>query len=69
MKNFMDSLSISFTFASISLPKFFLMLFRSLNQVARIVEARLAKIPKSHIVKYWHHCSLMLYKYLYFTKI
>ena len=69
MINFMDSLRISFSFAFISLLKLFLMLFRSLNQVARIVEARLAKIPKSHIVKYWHHCSLMLYKYLYFTKI
>ena len=37
--------------------------------VAALVEGHLAKIPKSSIVRYWHHCSLMLYKYLYYTKI
>ena len=49
----------------------FLMLIlfhRSLSHVADMVGARLAQIPRSIRIRYWHNCVLSLYGYLYFER-
>ena len=42
---------------------------KSLTNVANMVGARLAAIPRSLAVRYWHHAVLNLYKYLYFERL
>ena len=39
---------------------------KSLSHVADMVGARLAQIPRSIRIRYWHHSVLSLYGYLYF---
>lgn len=34
-----------------------------------MVGARLAAIPRSIFVRYWHHAALQLYKYLYYERL
>ena len=41
---------------------------KSLSHVADMVGARLAQIPRSIRVRYWHNCILSLYGYLYFER-
>ena len=42
---------------------------RSLSNVVGMVETRLAAIPRSVRVRYWHYAVLGLYSYLYFERL
>ena len=42
---------------------------KSLTHVANMVAARLAAIPRSVAIRYWHHAILGLYGYLYFERL
>ena len=42
----------------------FLILVESLHNVVKLVHGRVATIRKSHIVMYFHHAVLELFKYL-----
>ena len=42
---------------------------RSLTNVANMVGARLAAIPRSVAIKYWHHIVPSLYAYLYYERL
>ena len=47
----------------------FSLIYRSLRHVADMVGARLASIPQSVRVRYWHTSVLYLYSYLYFERL
>ena len=47
----------------------FSLIYRSLRHVADMVGARLATIPQSVRVRYWHNAVLNLYGYLYFERL
>ena len=42
---------------------------KSLSNVAQIVEQRLAAIPRSVAIKYWHHATLGHYGYLSYERL
>ena len=42
---------------------------KALSDVASIVATRLASIPRSVVVSYWHHAVLNLFGYLDFVKL
>ena len=42
---------------------------KSLSHVAEMVRSRLAAIPRSVAVRYWHHAVLGLYGYLYYERL
>ena len=42
---------------------------KSLSNIVAMVEARLAAIPRSVRVRYWHFAVLGLYSYLYFERL
>ena len=42
---------------------------RNLSNIADMVCKRLASIPRSVRVRYWHHAVLGLYGYLYFERL
>ena len=46
-----------------------LLLSRSLQNIAEMVSAKLAAIPRSVAVRYWHHAALNLYGYLFFERL
>ena len=47
----------------------FFLIYRSLRYIADMVGARLATIPQSVRVRYWHNAVLNLYGYLYFERL
>ena len=47
----------------------FLLNDRSLSKIADMVGSKLKNIPRSVIIRYWHHAVLSLYGYLYFERI
>ena len=42
---------------------------KSLNNLAEMVGSRLAAIPRSVVIRYWHHIVLALYGYLYYERL
>ena len=42
---------------------------KSLSHVAEMVRSRLASIPRSVAVRYWHHAVLGLFGYLYYERL
>ena len=52
-----------------SLILLFLLNNRSLSNLADMVGHKLISIPKSVVIRYWHHTVLSLYGYLYYEKI
>ena len=42
---------------------------KSLTNVANMVGARLAAIPRSVAVRYWHHAAANLFGYLYYERL
>ena len=42
---------------------------KSLTHIAEIVRSRLASIPRSIAVRYWHHAVLGLFGYLYYERL
>ena len=42
---------------------------KSLNNLAGMVHTRLSNIPRSVVIRYWHHVVLSLNGYLYFEKL
>ena len=42
---------------------------KSLNNLAELVEKRLAEIPKSVAIRYWHHAVLGLFGYMYYERL
>ena len=48
---------------------FLILTFYSLDNVAAMVGCQLQKTPKSTYIRYWHHTSPNLYKYLYYERI
>ena len=45
------------------------MLCRSLTNLADMVGTKLAAIPRSVIIRYWHSAVLSLYGYLYYERL
>ena len=42
---------------------------KSLSHIADIVAKKLAEIPRSVTMRYWHHAIVNLYGYLYMERI
>ena len=42
---------------------------KSLKNLADTVGSRLATIPRSVAIRYWHHIALALYGYLYYERL
>ena len=42
---------------------------QNFQNVLQLVVDRCKKIPKHHLILNWHHCLLMVYKYLTFFRI
>ena len=42
---------------------------KGLTSLANMVGNRLASITRSTRIKYWHHCVLNLYSYLYYERL
>ena len=42
---------------------------KNLSSIANMVAKRLAAIPRSVAVRYWHHAVLHLFSYLYFERL
>ena len=42
---------------------------KALSNLANMVGARLAAIPRTEAIRYWHHAVLHLYGYLYFERL
>jgi len=40
-----------------------------LHNVGDLVGERLQQIPRATLVRYWHHTTLELYKYLSFARL
>ena len=54
-----------------SISKYLTLYFtlRSLTHLADMVASKLAEIPRSVAVRYWHHAILALYGYLYYERL
>ena len=39
------------------------------ENVAKLVRDRIEQIPKSHILLFWHHCLLYVYRYLDYYRL
>ena len=42
---------------------------KSLSNIADFVEKRLAEVPKSVAIRYWHCAVLGLYRYMYYERL